>query len=1841
MRSDRFKRISAAAISMLLALVLLVQPLILSAEPVADYVEDNTNHALTAPTGLLTNEAESPMNVEGAPLFDWWVNDPDYDEYQTAYEIRLYDGITDEQVWSSGKVNSGNQNCVPYTGDPLKPGYPYSWEVRTWDSADAESPFSERAHFATGLGNDNWGASWIQGINEDSESPLSIIEEETEDVIIKGKGYALNKDCAEWTNYSVSASVTPILGSVGLAFRASLDMKEGYVWQLTPGVGLVRNKVADGRLTELGEPASCTVIPGQTYGISVKAENGKITTTLDGTVIDEYTDPSPIYSGSFGFYSEASCKTRLHTLSAAQDPTKHLTLKEGNGRFKDGYAWTDYTVEFDMVIEAAAAGFMIRCPDGSNGYMWQFNLSKGGLARHKQIGGKMTKLDGNGAVKCSITQGAKHRVSITVSGNTITTYLDGNLVNTYTDDSSTFLSGTFGFRQGSGEIFNISNITVKSSDGTILARETTEIKGSYSLSKSSAMTLGEHSESGYSTEFSNEDLGSFVSAADTLPIKSGAQKVYWAESKGDGVTLLNYGLDWTDYTLSLDVQVNATSAGIVFRAPDNANSGYMWAVRSDGKLRLHKGVDNKYSRIGTTAESDISLGFTANKTYHVTINVSGDTITTYVDGKLVNTRTSNISSAGSIGFRTDRNECGRYTNVVVTDPDGNILFSDDFSGGAGNWGTSGALNADNSYWYSRKEVELDHGKEVKWAIAYVSGSQDYELNVNGIRIGRAQTFDYPGETRYQGWDITDAVKGNDALAIGVLTSYYGGGQGRAVSKPGLLGKFVVYYTDGTSKTVVTDETWLTHKTAYSNLGARNGEGEEIEYCDANLVLSGWADIGYDTTGWVHVIVHGEHPTKTFYNLVPDLSFVEETRVSAVSVTRLPDGTTVADFGKVIPARIIIHFPLGEAGKVITVQEGYELLEDGSINTDTDSTQSTNMTYVYTMKDGEQTFEAWNHLAFRYVSVPAEAGNLEASDFEAIVVHAGLVSGRESTLETSDDMLNKVYELMQRSALYSVQNQFVDTPTREKGQFLYDTINISAATTVGSYERQMTRKAILQFLASSDRLWSDDGELGVYNAVYPSNDGARDIPEFTLSVPIFVWRYYMLTGDVELLEFAYPYMKNTAGYVDRNINSATGLVTAIEGGTSSSYRQGIIDTPKDRFGYDWSGTLDGVRTTINAHCVRVYDTLAKMSEVLGYSSDAELYCGKADDLRDAMNEYLVTASGLYCDGLTPAGVQSTHISQHANSHAIMAGVPTEDMLDGVADYIAGLGMRQGTMTADILMSALFETGNGDAAVKMLTNTKDYGWAKIIDRGYTFIWETWHGGSLSHGWGSASLLPVVEYVSGVKLIEAGAKVIRIDPTEGSVDEVKSHTVTARGAVDIYYTGSGKNYVITIDVPANMTAEVVFPVIEGGSFVEITGKNGENSFTEDSQIMTVGSGKRTFVYRDDAVEHSYKSSVTAPTCTEKGYTSYTCEICGDTLVSDYVDALGHSFDDWTITSLPTCSEDGSRTAVCTVCHEQVSEPVPKLPHDYNEFGYCSECQIRITSASVKLGADLSIKYYVSIMDESILSGAKPIMEFSMGGKVVASVTDYGIEGGKYTFILSGISPQQMADEIDATVKIYRNGYYVGITEKTNYSIRDNCVNLLNKSASELGISEEKYSAMRTLISDLLAYGDAAADYRDYTENGYATDGVEGLTPSDAVPGEDDRMILTNGSESLYFKSASVKFDTVNSISVKLFSSVADKSLVTVKVNGTAYSLSDLPSLGNGVYGITTEGISATDFDEPLVIELLHNGVTVGTLTYSVNAYTYAMVNNATENEAMIRLALALYRYGRSAEAYSRIEE
>ena len=87
-----------------------------------------------------------------------------------------------------------------------------------------------------------------------------------------------------------------------------------------------------------------------------------------------------------------------------------------------------------------------------------------------------------------------------------------------------------------------------------------------------------------------------------------------------------------------------------------------------------------------------------------------------------------------------------------------------------------------------------------------------------------------------------------------------------------------------------------------------------------------------------------------------------------------------------------------------------------------------------------------------------------------------------------------------------------------------------------------------------------------------------------------------------------------------------------------------------------------------------------------------------------------------------------------------------------------------------------------------------------------------------------------------------------------------------------------------------------------------------------------------------HDYESVVTAPTCTEQGYTTYTCE-CGDTYVDDYIDVLSHNHRA-EITTPATHTATGIMTFTCA-CGDTYTEVIEKLEkHNYESAVTAPTC-------------------------------------------------------------------------------------------------------------------------------------------------------------------------------------------------------------------------------------------------------------------------------------------------------------
>ena len=88
-----------------------------------------------------------------------------------------------------------------------------------------------------------------------------------------------------------------------------------------------------------------------------------------------------------------------------------------------------------------------------------------------------------------------------------------------------------------------------------------------------------------------------------------------------------------------------------------------------------------------------------------------------------------------------------------------------------------------------------------------------------------------------------------------------------------------------------------------------------------------------------------------------------------------------------------------------------------------------------------------------------------------------------------------------------------------------------------------------------------------------------------------------------------------------------------------------------------------------------------------------------------------------------------------------------------------------------------------------------------------------------------------------------------------------------------------------------------------------------------------------------HDFAAEITAPTCTEEGYTTYTCS-CGESYVGDPVQAIGHTFGQWETTKQPTEAATGTAQRVCSVCNEKEGKTLGKLVANHTH-SYTSKVQ------------------------------------------------------------------------------------------------------------------------------------------------------------------------------------------------------------------------------------------------------------------------------------------------------------
>ncbi|MBN1174368.1 MAG: family 78 glycoside hydrolase catalytic domain [Micromonosporaceae bacterium] len=843
-----------------------------------------------------------------------------------------------------------------------------------------------------------------------------------------------------------------------------------------------------------------------------------------------------------------------------------------------------------------------------------------------------------------------------------------------------------------------------------------------------------------------------------------------------------------DGRLEVELTITAVSVGLFLRAA-NASNTYLWQVvgGTPGRIKPHVRKSGTYSVL---KDVELPVAVPIGTPFTLAIELVGDTISTFIDGVLVDMTTDPTYAAGTIGFRNGRTETQRVHSVRFTDPAGQVLVDETFEEGAGAFFggtvTGGdlmtavsqellALLGETRDWAAlRTEFTLPQSKKICSAFLCATGRSAevgrqyvYRAWINGTFAGVGPARAKAGETRYAIHDVTRLVHpGANALAALCWTT----------QDQRFLAQLVVEFSDGTRQIIGTGEQWRVRRgarwlppAAGLNTSYYTAPSENV---DARDEPAGWREAGFDDSGWLAAEVRDPMPALASTQVEPIGRFL----VKPASVERLAAGVWRVDLGREIVGglRLVIT---GVAGQAVEVRLGEELQADGRVRYQLRAGNVYRETWR--LRDGDQEIEHWGYRGFRWAELITDpALDLDLGSAEAIVGVALKMpwNDRDASFASSSAELDRVWELCRYSIEATRLDVYQDTPTRERGPYEGDAL-------INQLSEYATQRSFALARYSNSLL--------AWRPTWPT--------EYRIMPVLLAWQDYLHTGDARQLAADYDI------FVARNLDSlrnAEGLVEKAPG-SSSQVNGDLVDWPAaNRDGY----VFTTVNTVINSWQFAAYAALSQVAATLGRAAEAEDYAGRAAALRAAINEHLLDGeAGCYADG-----VGTTHPAQHATAFPVALGVAEDTELSTLGAWLATGGMRMSVYGAQFLLDALYRCGRGDAGFSLMTSTEQSSWLHMLDDlAATMVMEAWDPSlksntTFSHAWGSAPANVVARQVAGVRVLAPGAATVLVAPQPGPLTRFEAVVPTIRGAVAVTLDRQG-GFTLTVTLPANMDGRI----------------------------------------------------------------------------------------------------------------------------------------------------------------------------------------------------------------------------------------------------------------------------------------------------------------------------------------------------------------------------------------------------------------------------------------------------
>jgi hypothetical protein len=416
--------------------------------------------------------------------------------------------------------------------------------------------------------------------------------------------------------------------------------------------------------------------------------------------------------------------------------------------------------------------------------------------------------------------------------------------------------------------------------------------------------------------------------------------------------------------------------------------------------------------------------------------------------------------------------------------------------------------------------------------------------------------------------------------------------------------------------------------------------------------------------------------------------------------------------------------------------------------------------------------------------------------EGLVVHSS--ASPVGRFATSNELLNRIRMLVRWAQRSNMMSVLTDCPHREK---------------LGWLEQYHQNGPSFRYEFGVDRIFQKgvndmadaqhaDGLIPNIAPEYAKFDGIfRAAAEWGSAFILVPWQHYEFTGDLDMFRSHFDEMKAYYAYLE----------TKTVDGILSEGLGDWFDLGPKRPGHAQLTQSDVTATAFMFEDARI---LARVADLIGRADDAKDFKERAARVRAIFNRsFYHPDSGTYAGGTQCANALALAlgIAETGERKRVLASLVQDVESHGYSTTAGDVGFRY-------VLQALAHGGRSDVIYRMINQDTKPGYGYQLKMGATSLTEAWDANRHSSQ-NHFMLGEVIEWfyrdLAGIDHDSAAPGfrniVFRPQPV-GDLAWVEAGYNSIRGPVSVRWERHGDRFLLNVVVPANATATVYVPSIDG---------------------------------------------------------------------------------------------------------------------------------------------------------------------------------------------------------------------------------------------------------------------------------------------------------------------------------------------------------------------------------------------------------------------------------------------